>query len=1078
MTFTATANGTATVMIRGTGLVGTFYADDVQLEKGEAPSNYNMLENGDFQVGSAAAGWTLDDKAKLRSGIGLGSSAVQCLEISEAVEDKYAIAHQAVNINKTGVQSYVVSGWAKANAVPDNITVRSDPAYDHTKQFGLRATVAYTNDTYDYFYVPFNADVTGWQYASLTVVPESTVKTVSHITVSCVYETNANIAYFDNISMVEEIVNTYTYNDNGDPTSSSTTGLNKQSVTYDSNGNVKTVVQKTGSGSSDKITTTYTYDSTFVHRMVSSSNGVTTQTLTHDGVGNVLTSTLSGTSGRKIASSTAYSTDGNRTASVTDSAGNTTSYTYGSTFYEMLGQASKVTDAKGTQTTYTLDSFGRVTNMSLASLAQLGYTYSNGMLSALTRTAGGKSQAYNFTYDGFGNTTRISVGDSFTLASYNYGTQNGLLTSQSYGNGDSVSFTYDNLGRVKTTTYSDGRVLTYRYTGDGQLYSVQDSKSGLTYQYSYDSQGRLMASSVKNSAGNVLTTRQTYDANNQLTAQSWQMGSTNYSEVYTYSLTTGLLATHTPAVGSTRTYNYDVLQRLSSVTGGVYGKTYTYRDTSTTNTTTQVAGLTYDLPTDITYGYTYDVLGNIATYTQGGTTYTYTYDAQNQLLKQVGGGKTYTYTYDAAGNILTSSDGTTSHSYTYGNSAWRDLLTAVDGHTISYETGSGNPTSYYNGTSWTFGWAEGRRLMSASGGGKSISYTYDSEGLRLSKKVGTTEHKYYYAGGKLMRETWGSNTLDFFYDAQGTPYAVKYNGTLYYYITNLQGDVLHIVNTSGTPVVSYTYSPYGKVLSTTGTLASTLGTDNPLRYRSYYYDTDSGLYYLQSRYYDPELCRFLNADSYASTGQGIIGCNMFAYCNNNPITFTDSTGTRAQVWQVIFGDHNPGYIHRAVQAHIVLKYSMIEKELVLPGVGRADIYKPNTHEIWEIKYGGSSDEMMNERILIADSQVSRYVQGAKEKLDVIYQKGHAGAFAGQFIMTCDSITVLITYDTPAPGVILYYVKQLEKKKSTAFAVYPSTAYNYADERRLCALGVGSAALATCIFDMGLSNRGLQTGQAY
>ena len=99
-----------------------------------------------------------------------------------------------------------------------------------------------------------------------------------------------------------------------------------------------------------------------------------------------------------------------------------------------------------------------------------------------------------------------------------------------------------------------------------------------------------------------------------------------------------------PAVGSTRTYNYDVLQRLSSVTGGVYGKTYTYRDTSTTNTTTQVAGLTYDLPTDITYGYTYDVLGNIATYTQGGTTYTYTYDAQNQLLKQVGGGKTYTYT--------------------------------------------------------------------------------------------------------------------------------------------------------------------------------------------------------------------------------------------------------------------------------------------------------------------------------------------------------------------------------------------------------------------------------------------------
>ena len=902
MTFTAAASGATTVSIQGTGMVGTFYADDVQLEKGEAPSNYNMLENGDFQAGSTAVGWGMDDKASLFTGIGVGlgrsanDSAAQSMKFQNAEEDIYAIAYQDVNINKTGLQSYVISGWAMANAVPDNITVRSSPAYDHTKQFGIRATISYADGTKDYCYVPFNADVTGWQYASLTVIPPSTVKKVTVITISCVYETNANIAYFDNMSMVEETVNVYTYNDNGDPTSASTTGLNSQSVTYDSHGNVKTVVQKTGSGSADKITTTYTYDSTFVHRMVSSTNGVTTQTLTHDGVGNVLTSTLKGKSGKKIASSTAYSDDGNRTATVTDSAGNTTSYAYSNALYEMLGQASTVTDARGTQTAYTLDDFGRVTNMTLASLASLGYTYNDGMLDALTRTAGNSSQTYQFTYDGFGNTTRISVGDSLKLASYNYGSKNGLLTSQAYGNGDSVSFTYDNLGRVKTTTYSDGRILTYRYTGDGQLYAVQDSETGLTYQYSYDSQGRLMASSVKNADGNVLTTRQTYDANNQMTAQYWQMGSDSYSEVYTYNLTTGLLATHTPAVGSKRTYTYDVLQRLSKVTGGVYGKTYTYRDVSDTHTTTQVAGLTYDLPTDITYGYTYDVLGNIATYTQGDTTYSYTYDAQNQLLSQTDGTNTWTYTYDAAGNILTSSDGTTSHSYTYGNSTWKDLLTAVDGHAITYEQGensnvTGNPISYYNGTSWTFDWEEGRRLVSASNGTTNLTYTYDSEGLRLSKTVDGVVHNYYYAGGKLLRETWGSNTLDFFYDAMGTAYAVKYNGTLYYYITNLQGDILHIVNTSGTPVVSYTYSPYGKVLSTTGTLASTLGVDNPLRYRGYYYDTDSGLYYLQSRYYDPELCRFINADSYTSTGQGIIGCNMFVYCLNNPINRVDIQGT-------------------------------------------------------------------------------------------------------------------------------------------------------------------------------------------
>ena len=156
---------------------------------------------------------------------------------------------------------------------------------------------------------------------------------------------------------------------------------------------------------------------------------------------------------------------------------------------------------------------------------------------------------------------------------------------------------------MKTATYTGGRVLTYTYTGDGQLYSVKDSKTGLTYQYSYDSQGRLMSSSVKNSSGNVVTTRQTYDANNQPTAQYWQLGSTNYSESYTYSKTTGLLATHKPAVGNTLSFTYDALQRLSTVTGGIYGKTYTYRDISSTNTTTQVSQLNIafprPLPTDI-----------------------------------------------------------------------------------------------------------------------------------------------------------------------------------------------------------------------------------------------------------------------------------------------------------------------------------------------------------------------------------------------------------------------------------------------------------------------------------------------
>ena len=115
---------------------------------------------------------------------------------------------------------------------------------------------------------------------------------------------------------------------------------------------------------------------------------------------------------------------------------------------------------------------------------------------------------------------------------------------------------------------------------------------------------------------------------------------------------------------------------------------------------------------------------------------------------------------------------------------------------------------------------------------------------------------------------------------------MQVDGTTYYYITNLQGDVVELVDASGNTVASYTYSPYGKVLTSEGTLAD----KNPLRYRGYYYDAESGLYYLQSRYYDPNTGRFINADSYASTGQGILGFNTYAYCKNNPIKHTDHLG--------------------------------------------------------------------------------------------------------------------------------------------------------------------------------------------
>ena len=128
------------------------------------------------------------------------------------------------------------------------------------------------------------------------------------------------------------------------------------------------------------------------------------------------------------------------------------------------------------------------------------------------------------------------------------------------------------------------------------------------------------------------------------------------------------------------------------------------------------------------------------------------------------------------------------------------------------------------------------------------------------------------------------------YDANGQLVSVNYNGTEYYYLRNGQTDIVGLMDASGTRVVEYTYDAWGKLISTTGTLASTLGADNPFRYRGYYYDTETGLYYLMTRYYDPEVCRFISADVYMSTGQGVLGGNMFAYCLNSPLIYDDDQG--------------------------------------------------------------------------------------------------------------------------------------------------------------------------------------------
>jgi len=308
--------------------------------------------------------------------------------------------------------------------------------------------------------------------------------------------------------------------------------------------------------------------------------------------------------------------------------------------------------------------------------------------------------------------------------------------------------------------------------------------------------------------------------------------------------------------------------------------------------------------------YAYDANGNIETIRKNGVLQeTYHYDVLNQLVRadSAAQNKSFVYAYDAGGNILsvkeyaytTGALGTAVKTVNYGytDGTWKDLLTSYAGQTITYD-GIGNPLSYRDGLSMT--WRNGRELASLTKNGVTASYLYDESGLRTKKTVGGVVTNYHVINGVLYGEYTGSHRLLYMFDEAGTRYSFLYNGSTYYYVFNGQGDVIGITDGYGNMLARYTYDAWGKPLTITDGAgndvsgnASHIANVNPFRYRGYYYDKESGLYYLQSRYYDPVVGRFINADGIGGKVGELGSHNIFAYCENNPIHRFDPIG---QAW--------------------------------------------------------------------------------------------------------------------------------------------------------------------------------------
>ena len=788
--------------IRASASSGIILADNVQFEQGEAPSKYNYVDSESF------TDVTIQTVAQHN---GLQGSVIKL----DGSPDTLSECSGTININRwysKNTKTYVLSGWAYAKAVPTN----------SERSFQITAKVNYSDESFEYHTAKFNSDLTeGWQYVSVPVVPEHS-RIISSIGVYCSYKRQCGFAYFDCLSLTEEPCATYTYNSNGYVDSVNST--NSSQLVYSYNG-ADLISESVGSD----CTYNYTYDSH--HNITQATVGSRKENITYDSVGNTTYVKLSDSNDTMYMSTGAtYTDDGNNAATITDSLGNVSNYSY------LNGHLLSETTPSGVSTGYSYYTSGRQKMAFVSGKICLTRSYSNGLISSLERKGsddGGTPddyQTYYFTYDIFGNRLSSAVG-AYVLADYSYDSYYNL-SSIEYSNGSEVNYTYDNYGRVISRT-TDTYIENYFYNNDGYVSKTVITNNitntlDSTVYYTYDSLGRCIQTVCRNADGSIKEhLKYNYNEKNQLAYFKYTDGNETKVYGYTYNNEGQVVSCCLDNQGYTSTLTYDNLGRVTGRTttysnnsAPLYSESISYKNlNSSGKTSTLPASYSYTFSGSSTSSsYTYNTLGYITeSKIDNNTVGKYGYDENGQLnyeeVYDNGSAYSYVYIYDTYGNIrevnkysgvgfgnaqsaYSTGQLLETKNYGYTDTDWLDLLTSYDGHTITYDE-IGNPLSYYNGRSYTFGWTNGRSLTSATVGNQNISFKYNSDGTRKSKTVGSETYEYHYAGGKLISITKSNGyKMTFVFDESG-----RYVGfdeklstdgttTTYIYVYNAQGDII------------------------------------------------------------------------------------------------------------------------------------------------------------------------------------------------------------------------------------------------------------------------------------------------
>ena len=492
--------------------------------------------------------------------------------------------------------------------------------------------------------------------------------------------------------------------------------------------------------------------------------------------------------------------------------------------------------------------------------------------------------------------------------SHTYGDRNGQLLKSTYANGWEVTYTYDNLDRVTEvkaakngTSYTIGR---YIYDKLGRVARFVDGQvSGKSCTYGYDLTDRLCEAVFDDGTAYTYT----YDANDCLVKEHHTIPGGSRDVIRDYDKDSRETSV---TCGSAKVEKvFDELGRLSTIkrNGGKHTTTYTYETASDGGQTGRVKTVKNGSHSE---NYTYDTWGNVTKVTENSSQSgkIYAYDAQGQLIREydpdkkvwlgykydVGGNMTEVRSYQAAEGGCPEGDGTAIKKFVYGT-AWKDQLAAmtVEGTTRKF-TYDANGNLLSDGK-YTYSWTKGSLLAKVTGDGLEAAYTYDASGIRTSKTVNGVKTEYLTAGGSILAEKKNGKWQQYLYDGSGQLMAIRYKGADYYYIRDGLMCITGLVDANGTAVVNYFYDSWGRMLNITGSLAASLGKDNPYRFKGYYYDDETRMYYLKSRYYQPEICRFISADTIEVLDcQGDLNDkNLYAYCDNNPVMRVDTGG---QIW--------------------------------------------------------------------------------------------------------------------------------------------------------------------------------------